>query len=74
MENYNYLRYYSTFPVIGLPGSKSWVTNEILGVEGNMEIEPFKAANLLLGAEYRDYDWKNESVNLDSTGAEDFST
>ena len=74
MENYTYLRYYSTFPVTGLPGSKSWVTNEVLGAEGNVNIKFFEVANLLLGAEYKDYDWENESVDLDALGAEISST
>ena len=74
MKNYNNNRYYSTFPVTGLPGSKTWVTNKVLGAEGNVNIKLLKAGGLLLGYEYRDYDWKNENVNLDATGAEIPST
>jgi outer membrane cobalamin receptor len=74
MKNYNNNRYYSSFPVNGLPGSKTWVTNKVLGAEGNVNIKPLKAVGLLLGYEYRDYDWENETVNLDAIGAEISST
>jgi len=68
MENYNYMRYIDFFG--NLPGSKSWTTNKVRGVEGNMDIKPFENAKVLFGADYKDYDWKNESVDLDSTGAD----
>ncbi|MFH1675015.1 MAG: TonB-dependent receptor [Pseudomonadota bacterium] len=65
MENYNYTRYNSSGA-----GNETWVTNEVLGTEGNVDIKPFKGANLLLGVEYKDYDWENENLDLDATGAE----
>lgn len=68
MENYNYMRYIDFFG--NLPGSKSWTTNEVHGVEGNVDFKPFEDAKLLLGADYKDYDWENESVDLDATGTE----
>ena len=68
LENYNYLRYVDFFG--SLLGAKTWTTNEVFGVEGNLDIKPFKEASLLLGTEYKDFDWKNENVNLDATGAE----
>jgi len=61
MENYNYMRYIDFFG--NLPGSKSWTTNKVRGVEGNMDIKPFENAKVLFGADYKDYDWKNESVD-----------
>ncbi len=70
MENY----FYQRFPWAGWPslqrgeGSKSWTLNEVLGAEGNVEIKPFDNASLLVGAEYKDYDWKNTTYNLASTG------
>lgn len=67
MENYNYFRYVDFF---GLAGSKAWTTNEVFGAEGNLNIQPFKGASLLLGAEYKGYDWQNESVVLDTNGTE----
>ncbi|MBC8433042.1 MAG: TonB-dependent receptor [Desulfobacterales bacterium] len=73
MVSYDNNRYYSAAP-LGLPGSKTWVTNKVLGAEGNVNIEPLKAVGLLLGYEYRDYDWENENVSLDATGVEIAST
>jgi len=65
MENYNYDRYHSSGT-----GQETWTINEVTGIEGNIEIKPFEGANFLLGAEYKDYDWKNENVDLDTNGAE----
>jgi len=65
MENYNYNRYHSSGT-----GKKTWTINEVTGIEGNIEIKPLKGANFLLGAEYKDYDWKNENVSLDTNGTE----
>jgi iron complex outermembrane receptor protein len=66
MENYNYGRYHK----YGGIGNRTWVTNEVLGAEGNVDIKPFEGANFLLGAEYKDYNWKNENVDLNTNGAE----
>ncbi|OEU45022.1 MAG: hypothetical protein BBJ60_11045 [Desulfobacterales bacterium S7086C20] len=66
MENYNYGRYHKYSGI----GNRIWVTNEVLGTEGNVDIKPFKGANLLLGVEYKDYDWENDSLDLDTTGSE----
>jgi iron complex outermembrane receptor protein len=65
MENYNYSRYNFSGA-----GGEVWTTNEVFGAEGNMELKPYEGANLLLGMEYKHYDWQNESVDLDATGAE----
>ncbi|MCK4727593.1 MAG: TonB-dependent receptor, partial [Desulfobacterales bacterium] len=67
-ENYNYFRYVDFFG--NLLGNKSWTTNEVYGVEGNINIKPFKGANLLLGSEYKYFDWENKGVNLDGSGNE----
>jgi outer membrane cobalamin receptor len=69
MEAYNLTRYYSSFTE-DVPGSKSWTTNEVSTIEGNMDIKPFEGLSLLVGADYRDYDWENESVDLDGFGSE----
>ncbi len=69
MENYNLTRYYSSFTG-GVPGNKTWTTNEVSTIEGNVDIRPFKGSSLLLGADYREYDWKNENTDLDDNGAE----
>ncbi|MCP4682339.1 MAG: TonB-dependent receptor plug domain-containing protein, partial [Desulfobacterales bacterium] len=67
MENYNYLRYVSMDFAgnLNLPGSKTWTTNEVLGFEGDVEIRPFDGTNILLGAEYNDFDWESKGVDLD---------
>lgn len=61
-ENYNYARY--TYGA----GQKTWTTNEVTGVEGNIEIKPIEGLNLLLGADYKDYNWENEGTALDADG------
>ncbi|MCJ7618189.1 MAG: TonB-dependent receptor [Desulfobacterales bacterium] len=65
MESYNHDRYHSTGT-----GLETWTINEVGGIEGNLDIRPFEGANLLVGAEYKDYNWKNETVDLDTSGAE----
>ncbi len=72
LENFGYFRYLDF--VGDLVGNKSWVTNKMLGVEGNIDLKPYKGSNLLLGADYKDFDWNNKGVNLDNTGAEDPAT
>ncbi|MCP4683489.1 MAG: TonB-dependent receptor, partial [Desulfobacterales bacterium] len=51
--------------------SKTWTTNEVLGFEGDVEIRPFDGTNILLGAEYNDFDWESKGVDLDENGIED---
>ncbi len=63
MESYNYRRNNSNGE-----GDETWVTNEIAGTEGNLDFKPFKGANLILGAEYKNFDYENEQVDLDDTG------
>ncbi len=67
MEAYNLTRYYSSFTG-DVPGSKSWTTNEVSTIEGNMDFKPFKGLSFLLGADYKDYDYENESVDLNGVG------
>ncbi len=63
MEAYNYNRYsYSG------KGARTWVTNKVLGLEGDVDFKPFTGANLLVGAEYKHYDWENKSTDLNSFG------
>ena len=72
MENYNYSRYVASS--VDLPGYKTWVTNDIYGAEGNVNITPFEGAGLLLGVEHKKFVWENDSIDLDGTGAEDNSS
>jgi outer membrane cobalamin receptor len=68
-EAYNLTRYYSSF-TDSVPGNKSWTTNEVFTIEGNVDFNPFEGLDFLLGADYRDYDWENESMDLDGFGIE----
>ena len=65
MENYYYGRYR-----FNGTGDKTWVNNKVSGVEANINITPFQGASILLGSEYKDYDWERKNVSLDSTGIE----
>lgn len=67
MKNYNYMRYYDS-GTGGLPGKETWTTNEVKGVEGSLNLKPIEDVNFLIGAEYKDYDWNNEGVELDDIG------
>jgi len=68
LESYNYMRYVNSFSMT-LPGQKSWTTNTVYEVEGDVDIMFSDMGDLLLGAEYIRYDWENKSVSLDTTGA-----
>ena len=63
MDNYNYARY-----SFDGSGAENWVTNQVLGIDGHMNIYPFEGVRLLLGGEYKDLDWKNRGYNLNSSG------
>jgi len=63
MENHNYERY-----AFNGSGYESWVTNQVLGADGHMDIYPFEGAKLLMGGEYKNFDWKNEGYDLDTSG------
>ncbi|MFA7684556.1 MAG: TonB-dependent receptor [Syntrophales bacterium] len=64
MENYNYNRY-----AFDGSGNKNWITNEVKGADGHVDLHPFDGATLLLGGEYRDLRWGNKTHALDSSGA-----
>ncbi len=51
-------------------GSETTVTNTIKGVEGNLDLHPFSRLGVLLGNEYRNFDYENEQQSLDSTGTQ----
>ncbi|MCK5543629.1 MAG: TonB-dependent receptor, partial [Desulfobulbaceae bacterium] len=65
MENYYYGRYR-----FNGTGDKTWVNNRVSGVEANIDITPFQGASLLLGSEYKDYDWERDNISLDNGGIE----
>jgi outer membrane cobalamin receptor len=64
MENYNYWRY-----AYDGTGGENWVTNQVLGADGHVDIYPFEGTKLLFGGEYKDFDWKNRGYNLDAFGS-----
>ena len=66
-ENYNYMRYVNSFDST-LPGIKTWTTNTVYEIEGDVDITASDKAMLVIGAEYKYYDWKNKNVDLDTNG------
>lgn len=64
LESSNYSRpyYYAG------TGTDTVITNTISGLEGNINLHPFAGLGLLLGDEYRNYDYENRQQSLDSTG------
>jgi outer membrane cobalamin receptor len=64
MENYNYARY-----AFNGTGAENWVTNQVLGIDGHFNIYPFEGAKLLVGGEYKDFDWMNRSYSLNTLGS-----
>ena len=65
MENHNYNRY-----AYNGTGNENWVTNEVKGTDGHVDLYPFAGGTLLLGGEYKDLTWKNETHPLDSFGSQ----
>ena len=68
-ENHNYERY-----AYNGSGYENWVTNQVLGTDGHVDIYPFDGAKLLLGGEYKNFDWKNEGFDLDTAGNQTVKT
>jgi len=68
MDNYNYARY-----AFDGSGAENWVTNKVLGSDGHVNIYPIEGAKLLVGAEYKDFNWKNFAYNLNTAGVRDGS-
>jgi outer membrane cobalamin receptor len=64
LESANYSRY-----SYDGSGSETTVTNTVTGVEGNLDLHPFSRLGVLLGNEYRNFDYENEQQSLDTTGA-----
>lgn len=64
MENNNYERY-----AFNGTGTEDWITNKVLGVDGHVDIYPFEGVKLLVGGEYKDIEWENQSYDLDTSGS-----
>lgn len=65
MNAYNYDRY-----SFDGSGARTWVTNKVFGLEGDVDFKPFSGANLLIGTEYKHYDWENKNTSLNSNGGD----
>ncbi|MDD2464601.1 MAG: TonB-dependent receptor [Desulfobulbus sp.] len=63
LQNSNYSRY-----AYNGSGTDTDVTNTISGLEANLNLHPFTGINLLVGNEYRNYDYENHQQSLDSSG------
>lgn len=63
-EGYNYTRYDSTGK-----GKDDWVTNTVLGADGHVDIHPIEGATILLGGEYKDFDWNIKTIDISAEGA-----
>ncbi|MBU0481564.1 MAG: TonB-dependent receptor [Proteobacteria bacterium] len=61
LRSSNYERYSSG-------GSESTITNTIRGMEGNLDLHPFSQVGMVLGSEYRNFDYENEQTSLDADG------
>jgi outer membrane cobalamin receptor len=48
--------------------TETTVTNTVRGVEGNLALQPFAKMGVLLGTEYRDFKYENETQLLDASG------
>jgi len=69
LENHNTQRY-----AYNGSGNENWVTNKVLGTDGHVNLYPFAGAKLLVGGEYKDFDWENEDVDLDTDGDQTVKT
>jgi len=65
MEEYNYSRY-----SFSGEGARTWVTNKVLGLEGDVNFKPFTGSNFLVGSEYKHYDWENKNTDMNAFGAD----
>lgn len=69
MENYYYRRNNgAVWPKGAGEGDETWVTNEVLGLEGTAEIRLPQGVTLLVGSQYKDYNYQNEVGDLDANG------
>lgn len=69
MENDSYSRYYDEWGTRTLLGNRTIVTNEVFGLEGNVELNPIENGTLLAGVQYKDFTWERFNEGLDGNGA-----
>lgn len=65
LENYFYYR--SAFDG---SGQRTWVTNKVYGAEGDLTFKPLEGGSLLLGTEYKAFNWENKIRLLDPYGTD----
>jgi len=59
----------SRYVFFGLTGTETETRNKILSTEGNVDVRLFDGASVLIGADYKDYDYENQQSTLDAAGA-----
>lgn len=64
LESHNYSRY-----SYNGEGDDTIVTNTVCAFESNLNLQPFSRLSMLVGNEYRDYNYENEQQSLDNLGA-----
>ncbi|MFZ5563522.1 MAG: TonB-dependent receptor [Thermodesulfobacteriota bacterium] len=71
-ETRHYARYNDTswFHAAGT-GYETWVYNTTTGIESHLDLRPAEGLTLLLGGDYKDYDWETEQSYLNAAGATD---
>jgi outer membrane cobalamin receptor len=70
-ESYNLNRNAAAlWPKAAGEGEKTWVINKVAGTEGIIEIAPDKNAGLILGAEYKGFDYEKRANDVDANGAD----
>lgn len=60
-EGYNYTKYDSNGT-----GKEDWVTNNVLGVDGHVDIRPVEDCTILIGGEYKDFDWNTKTLGINA--------
>ena len=70
LENYHSTRYNDTsWGHLAGEGYKTWVYNTVKGIDGHVALDPVNGLTLLLGGDYKDYEWETEQSFLDVNGA-----
>jgi outer membrane cobalamin receptor len=50
-------------------GIRSKLINNVLGAEGDVEIQPWHGATVLVGSDLRDHEWDTQTTNLNQDGS-----
>jgi outer membrane cobalamin receptor len=69
LKNYYFNRnVVDLYPKLAGEGEKTWVVNQVNEYQGHVELKPLAQIDLLLGAEYKGFDYERETVDLNSGG------